>query len=201
MAHRRPRGRGISESQRRKKTWISVKTQIPGTTTDSESLFVTANKLETATTGGSPGAVASSVFALISDQFSGLGDEASTLPEECTILRARGSLVFPQSSPGAGPIVEGQYAFGMGVTDIRGLTGASTPGPIVDSDWDGWMFLRQSSIGPLTFASAEVDIKAMRKIKTGDALFFAAQAVNGNDVAALAGGEWVFDMRLLILLP
>ncbi len=202
MAHRRSfgRGRGISETQRRKKAWFSVKFPIAAQVLDS--LFQTSIRMVTPATTASAGSTTLDVLGAV-DAGSGTdeGDEFSTLPEECTILRARGSLLFPKNTAGAGATdVADQYAFGFGVTDIRTIVNATVPGPIVDTDWDGWMFLRQSALPPVEANSGIVDVKAMRKIKTGDAFFLAAQAVNGN-ASVTPLGQFQFDLRLLILLP
>jgi len=202
MAHSRRgfRGRGISDSQRRKKTWISVKqdsaVRIPG-----DAQFLTAITITTPLSAAAGGAISDAGFILVSDPEAGEGDEVSTLPEECTILRARGSLLFPANGiPSTGGRISEQFVFGFGVTDIRSLVLGVTPGPIIDSDWDGWMFLRQSGSKPVDSQGTLVDVKAMRKIKTGDAFFFAAQSVSGDGNATPAG-DFIFDLRLLILLP
>jgi len=96
MAHRRSsfRARGISDSQRRKKTWTQIKqlvdgAQIPG--------FVTNFAIDI-TSVGVPG------IGITEGQFLVEGDGTanfplkSALPEECTILRIRGSLSFPKTS-------------------------------------------------------------------------------------------------------
>ncbi len=202
MAHRRGsfRRAGISQSQRRKKAWIGVKT-ANGAVGATQVLFNTSIVMETAITGAAAGAQQTDTFGLVGSGAVEAGDEQSTLPEESTILRARGSLSFPKNSStgGQGPAND-NYAWGFGVTDIRSIVAAVVPLPITDVDWDGWMFLRQSSVAPVDSEGTMVDVKAMRKIKTGDALFFAAQAVSGDAVATPIG-TWIFDMRLLILLP
>ncbi len=200
-----PRGRGsfrrpgISQSQRRKKTWGQVKfaTVGPGGT---GSLFVTSIHMHTNATSNVAGAIQNDLIAAIDSGISGLGDEISTFPEECTLLRARGSLLFPKNLQSGTVLTADNYAWGFGITDIRSLSEGFSPKPIVDSDWDGWMFLRQSAVGPVDSDGTVVDVKAMRKIETGDALFFAAQAVNGDSVITPAA-DWMFDMRFLILLP
>ncbi len=201
MAHRRGgfRGRGISQSQRRKKAWIAVK-QANTSVTATGSLFTTAIHLETAVTPASSGGQTSSTRALIDEGIQGLGDEVSTLPEESTILRIRGSLLMPKNSIGVAQQVADNYSFGFGVTDIRSIVGGSSPLPISDVDWDGWMFLRQSASVALDSNATILDVKAMRKIKTGDAFFATAQAVTG-DTTATPVGNFLFDLRLLMLLP
>jgi len=206
MAVRRSfaRGRGISESQRRKKTWISVKVPTAATGLDTAQ-FQTAAFLEVPATSTPIGSTQKAGLALIEDPGGSatVGAEQSTLPEESTILRARGSLLFPKNTAlegTASSTLTDQYAFGFGVTDIRGAVQGTFPGPILDADWDGWMFLRQSAVAPVDSDGTMVDVKAMRKLKGGDCLFFAVESVSGDGVSTPAG-VFIFDMRLLILLP
>jgi len=200
MAHRRSfkGGGGISDSQRRKKTWITLK--VANGATGSSTLFNTVLALNVGATPTNAGGRAQTTFGVIDDQVSGLGDEVSSLPDECTILRARGSLLFPKNVPGALVGMLDQHVFGFGVTDIRSIVNASVPGPITDGDWDGWMFLRQSSVSPLDSMGTIVDVKAMRKIKTGDAFFLTAETVAATSAGSPAA-DYIFDLRLLILLP
>jgi len=102
MAHRRGsfRRSGISQAQRRKKTWISVK-QSSGLATSGEANFRTSIQMNLPATGASQDATTKVSLALVSD-FPGTtpgtqGLEESTLPEESTILRVRGSLLFPKN--------------------------------------------------------------------------------------------------------
>jgi len=62
------------------------------------------------------------------------------------------------------------------------------------------MFLRQSAVSPVDSEGTMMDVKAMRKIETGDSLFFAAQSVAGSATGAPLA-TFVFDARLLMLLP
>ncbi len=197
------RGGGISDSQRRKKTWISLKVDTTSTT-PGQATFMTAFVLQTANTGTSIGSIESQAFGAVNEPFTSEGGEVSSLGEEVTILRMRGSLTFPKSdgTPGAVPgVIESQYAFGLGVTDVRSLVGGVFPGPIIDADWDGWMFLRQSTTAPLDPEGTAVDVKAMRKIQSGDAFFASVQAVNGQSGITTPAADWVLDLRLLLLLP
>ncbi len=203
MAHRRGsfrRGGGISDAQRRKKTWVSLKVAT-GANTAPESDFMTAIEMETAISGGvfQPSKVA---IIAVNDPTAQIGNESSSLGEETTILRTRGSLLFPKSDPAqaASPnLIVQQNAFGIGVTDVRSLVNGVFPGPIVDADWDGWMFLRQSTVTPVDSVGTVIDIKAMRKIESGDALFVAAESISA--MAATTAASWVFDLRFLLLLP
>jgi len=194
------RPRGISQSQRRKKTWISVKAAV-ATPSAGDSIFTTSFQLPVAQTGASDGSHSEVAFGLIDVGAAGDGDEFSTLPEECTVLRIRGSLLFPNNAFASGDTLPiNNHAFGIGVTDIRSIVNSNFPGPIIDSDWDGWMFLRQSALKPLDAQATMMDVKSMRKIKTGDALFFAAQTVNGTGGGG-ASADWAMDARILVLLP
>ncbi len=163
--------------------------------------FTTSLPFETVATPANPGGTDFSLRAAVDVGGSVSGDEVSSLPEESTILRMRGSLLFPKNVPIAGQAtISDQYVFGMGVTDVRSIVNAQTPLPVTDPDWDGWMFLRQSSLPPVESESSIVDVKSMRKIKTGDAFFQVGQAVSGDSVATPAG-LWVLDLRILLLLP
>lgn len=126
----------------------------------------------------------------------------STIPEESTILRIRGSLLFPNYNIDD-PIVAGaafETCFGMGVAPIKDLDADSYPGPCSEASWDGWMFRRQSSLEDITFEGSIIDVKAMRKVKSGDAFFVMAEMVNISAVGTL-DFDWQWDLRLLILLP
>jgi len=191
---------GVSQSQRRKKTWISLKAATGAVDADA-SAFQTSLIMTSSNMAAKIGGFAKVARAAISVGDAVVGDEQSSFPEESTILRARGSLLFPKIDVGSvGVLVDQQFAFGFGVTDLRSLTEGSFPGPIIDSDWDGWMFLRQSTVSAVDSIGTVVDVKAMRKIQTGDAFFVAAETVSGDGVT-LNFGTWVFDLRLLILLP
>ena len=192
--------RGISDSQRRKKAWVSIK-NILDPSGAQQSNFQTSLVINLPESTAGPGGRAEAFRGVIADPVSGVGDEFSTLPEESTILRVRGSLLFPAHDITAtAASVGAQYAFGFGVTDIRSIVNGVAPGPIVDADWDGWMFLRQSAVADITYPGSVIDVKAMRKIKTGDAFFMAAQSVTGFAATAPAE-DFTFDLRLLMLLP
>jgi len=199
MAHRAFRGRGISQSQRRKKAWIGVKTPIPGAV--SQTGFTTAVVLAVPTGPGIIGASTAIVFGVINPGTGTQGSELSNLPEESTILRARGSLLFPKTTFDSltGTIID-QYSFGFGVTDIRSIVAGAVPKPITDVDWDGWMFIRSSALPPVEANSGVLDVKSMRKIKTGDAFFLVAEAIGASTSPSVAA-DFVFDLRLLMLLP
>ncbi len=202
MAHKRFRSRGISDSQRRKKTWVSLKNDTTVSTAGVAS-FQTAfvmGTLPQVATGG----IGNDFLASVLDPSTTIGDAQSTLPSEFTILRICGSLLFPKStaaaSAGVPTLIGQQNAIGFGVTDIRSIINGSVPGPIVDADWDGWMFMRQSNVSPVDSIGSVVDVKSMRKLRDGDAFFISAQSVVG-DTAQATDVEWFLDLRLLLLLP
>jgi len=191
--------RGISDAQRRKKTWIAAKEATNSLSQDAS--FTTSIALNTADTGPTPGSFSSAAFILVNDRVVGVGDEVSSLGEEVTILRSRGSLLFPKNTIDVGQSkMSDIYGFGFGITDVRSLVNGAFPGPLTDVDWDGWMFLRTSAVPPVDSVGSVVDVKSMRKIESGDALFFSVQSMSGDSVIT-PKGNWAFDMRFLILLP
>jgi len=198
MAHRRGSFRGVSPSQKRKKTWLAAKTatdlgQSPG--------FSTSLGFQTDVSGLLAGQ--SSKVAFVGTGGTGVGGDpfTSVLGDEVTILRTRGSLVFPKNEvDGSTGVVTLNNSFGIGVTAIGDGTLSSFPSPITDVDWDGWMFLRQSGVGPVDSTGTVIDIKAMRKIQDGECVFFAAESaisIAGQVVVS----TWTFDLRFLIMLP
>ncbi len=199
MAHRRTRSRGISQTQRRKKTWLQLRTvigvgdQTPG--------FQTSFGLGVDTPGSFGSSDRDGFFAATGDG-TGAAPFQSSLPEESTILRVRGSLQFPKTevTGGGGTFgIANQAAFGFGVAPLTDNFNSSYPGPITDADWDGWMFLRQSTLPPVEANSGIVDVKAMRKLRSGDTFFVMAEGL--QIAATTVPFEWAFDLRLLILLP
>jgi len=193
MARRRSFSRGISDSQRRKKTWVAMK---ESKSSNNSPGFVTSLPIEV-TTPALTGAGSRTVLAAQTGDGTGGDPFHSTLPEESTILRIRGSMLFPKTE--FSTIVTTQFNIGFGVKPITGNLSSHFPGPITDSDWDGWMFMRQSGLPPLEAASTIIDIKSMRKLQTGDVFFISAEGVAG--AAATATGLWILDLRLLLLLP
>ncbi len=199
MAHRRSfRGRGISDSQRRKKTWTAIKFATTGATSG-EAAFLTSFTLETPALSN-PNEIGSFTLATITDPTTEAGDELSTLPEEATILRIRGTVLFPKNLAGTPPSSNlEQHVIGFGVTDIRSLVGGSAPNPIIDADWDGWMFLRQSAVTPVDSEGTVFDVKSMRKLRGGDTFFMTVTTSGGSGSIPIS--TWVVDARLLLLLP
>ena len=198
MAHRRSSRRGVSDTQRRKKAWFTVKEIVGGggASPGFQTSFST-----TLTTPGVGGTSTRSVFALLAGSGTGADPLVSQIPEESTILRMRGSLLFPKNVPdtGGGP-ADSQFAVGFGVTAIRDSNADSYPAPISEGDWDGWMFLRQSAVSPVDSIGTMVDVKSMRKVKSGDFFFISFEASAGVNVLNTVG-LWMLDLRILLLLP
>jgi len=188
MAHRNRgfggRG-GISESQRRKKSWRSM----PGSGTAGEegnSFF-----LQTASIGG-PGGHTTTLF---------FGTTFNPEIAEATILRIRGTIDVQKSSIlAAGADI---YALGICVASEHSagvIDGVPNPASAEGADWDGWMFLRSAAQIALDITGTVVDVKAMRKIKSGDALCivagFATSQPTGGPIGTFTG-----SLRGLFLLP
>jgi len=189
MTHRRGsfvRGRGISDSQWRKKLWgaFVLSASPAGVTTP------TIRLVPSMTGGASPTeAVASVVFA--------------TQPE-ATMLRIRGSLNLEKNDVTAIEIKT--LAFGIGVMETGALNLGSAPNPASPdgSDWDGWMFTRSINTSILDANAAIVDVKSMRKIQSGYSLFFAAgvySMTTDDSVTTNLSPAFEFTARGLLLLP
>jgi len=138
-------------------------------------------------------------FLGISGDGTGAAPFTGSLPSESTILRVRGSLVFPKTNAGTANVLE-QFSFGFGVSAISDNLSSSYPAPITDMDWDGWMFLRQSGASVQSAFGSVIDVKAMRKIQDGELFFIAAEGVTVGGTGT-ADNLWIFDLRLLLLLP
>jgi len=196
MAHRRGgsfRGRGISESQRRKRSWFSADGAI---LVGSD---LAATSLTPATLSGPGQTIAVLNFSASDNKL-----------EESTILRIRGYVEVPKSvvnTSSAGNT--SVFAFGIGVVSdeaaksVTGLSGFdAVPNPATASgvDWDGWMFLRSSNQSPVDVTGTILDVKAMRKWKSGDSLVFVAGAA--TDVAGgVTAQQFTMSLRMLLLLP
>ncbi len=187
MAHRRGsfRGRsgGISETQRRKKAWIDMNAQAAiGNDISGGQLF--------------PPAVVAP------------GDSVSILQfpsqagfQESTILRIRGNVNVPKSAYADSANTD-VFAFGIGIVSDQAAEASAVPNPATATgyDWDGWLFLRQSDAPPVDSVGTIVDVKAMRKWKSGDSIVFVAGLAT-SAAAGVAGQSFGFSLRGLFLLP
>jgi len=202
MAHARRsfRGRGISDSQRRKKSWI----QLTGPTTEG------GNNPAFGTTQ-TPNIVLpiAQVTPVSDSQGSSVGllsdPVLDKVPAESTILRIRGSINLPKNM--AITDVVTNYAFGFGVMEATAAALGAFPNPATPDGgaWDGWMFYRSQQAGALDANATLFDVKAMRKVQSGQAIIavfgsFTA-TVSGATVPVIDGVQVEFNARALILLP
>jgi len=155
MAHRRGsfrgRGTGISESQRRKKTWSGF--ALGATNFNGFAITIPA-------TGATPDATLSLV------SFSAAG----TIQQESTLMRLRGSVSVPKSTPDATTALT--VAFGIAMVTDEAAAAASVPNPAtaIGADWDGWLFYRANVAAPADANATVFDAKAMRKFDGGMSL-------------------------------
>jgi len=186
MAHRRGsfRGRGISESQRRKKTWAGF--GIAGIPNYGIELRL-----------GVPGAAP--LDAVVLAQFS---SATSSKFVEGTLIRLRGSVDVPKSTAGD-TTTSITVAFGIGFITDEAAAAVSVPNPATPegASWDGWMFHRTGAQGNLDANSGVVDSKSMRKWNDGQSLVFVAgMSLPSLSTVATVQIVQVF-LRGLILLP
>jgi len=189
MANRsRFRSRGISETQRRKKAWIDMNAAPAG-----------PGGVDLSGGGLQPPDVVSAGNSLALLQFP---SQQGFL--ESTILRIRGSLNVPKSTYLDSAVSSGStsFAFGIGIVSDESAAALAVPNPATSSgyDWDGWMFLRQSDTTALDPAGVIVDVKAMRKWKSGDSIVFVAGLATGQGSGEV-GQVFGFSLRGLFLLP
>ncbi len=187
----------MPESQMRKKTWIQAN-DPSGITPSATDAALTQIRLALTAPGAGKGRYSGQFFALIDDT-----TELSSIPEESTILRMRGELSMPDNVVALQGL---DFAFGIGITDVRSLLGGSPPNPAADPSWDGWMFLRhgfqtENEIGTGGYGDHVMDVKAKRKIRGGEALFFAATQQNTGASSSGISADVGFTARLLTLLP
>jgi len=176
--------RGISETQRRKKAWVGM------------------NSLPESGADMSGGRLLPPPIVAIGDSLTLLQFASQPGFQESTILRIRGTIEVPKSdysgSLGGNTIT----AFGIGVVSDAAAEATAVPNPATETgyDWDGWLFLRQSTVGPLDANATIMDVKAMRKWKSGDSIIFVAGASTDN-AAGYTSLAVAFSLRGLFLLP
>ncbi len=171
MAHRRSfgRGRGISQSQRRKKLWAAF--NAPAVDSGGQgtlSQLVLNFDPPTLPVGSTPGSSSFASFTFVSGKSPGLIDP------ESTIMRIRGSLIQDKNSADSATGEFNTFAFGMGVMETTAASTPTLPNPAtaLGAGWDGWMFYRSISTSILDAEASIVDVKAMRKVQSGYSLFF-----------------------------
>ena len=183
MAHRNFRGRA-SQTNRRKRLWADLNVQSAGG--DLAVMTLTPPDLVAA---GSSLAV------------SGFPSSGAPALLEATVMRIRGYIDVPKTAVGTSGLNDDVFAFGIGLVSEEAFEVAAVPNPATGSglDWDGWMFLRSSSQAALDPASTIMDVKAMRKWESGQALVFVAGMAT-TTVSGLIGQQIVFSARGLFLL-
>jgi len=195
MAHRRSfRGRGISDAQRRKKSWIQI-----------NSVAVTNGSTGDLTIGLKFSAPTGAVLTSPQSQTVGFFSDEGEIPEESTILRIRGSLNISKNSYSVGSI--DAFAFGIGVLERNAAELGVVPDPSTPKGgaWDGWMFVRSINSSIVDANATIVDVKSMRKLQGGYALILVVGAtrstIPAGDPASAPPIEAEFTGRALILLP
>jgi len=176
--------RGISETQRRKKAWIDMNVgpalgeDISGGNLSAPTLVAPGDSVAVLAFPSQPGFT------------------------ESTLLRIRGNLTVPKStySGSAGNMIV--HAFGIGIVSDQSAEALAVPNPATASgyDWDGWMFLRQGNSEALEPNAEIVDVKAMRKWKSGDSIVFVVGLAT-SQAAGASGTSSKFSLRGLFLLP
>jgi len=203
MAHRASFRRGISQSQRRKKSWIQVTGPAASsdgfvnidTQTPNMNLFVPA-------TGAGAFSVVQASAGLISDPV------LDKIPAESTLLRLRGSMNLPKNevASGAAALIT-TFAIAIGVMEAGAAALGAFPNPATPDGgaWDGWMFYRSQQAGSLDANASVFDVKSMRKIQSGSAFIvvFGEYSVTANNSVhpGLPDVSAQINMRGLILLP
>jgi len=127
-----------------------------------------------------------------------------TFVPECTILRLRGSINLPKNE--AGPTTIQNFALGIAVMELGAAKLGAFPNPATPEggDWDGWMFYRSQQTAALDSNASIVDVKAMRKLQSGNSFIIVAGSFfSRTDGAAPSSGAFdvQINLRALILLP
>jgi len=119
---------------------------------------------------------------------------------ESTLLRIRGTVSVEKSA--YFPSVAEIQAFGIGIVSDQAAEALAVPNPATATgyDWDGWMFLRQSSEIAVDVQGTMMDVKSMRKWQSGDSIVFVAGAATDNP-AGFTATQLLFSLRGLFLLP
>ena len=200
MAHRRGsfRGRGISDSQRRKKLWSAFQGPAVNESSLGDPTITLNFELAAGPVLTSPQSQSfAHVFVAAND--------AGAIDPESTLMCLRGSLQLQKNAVGVGNIQT--FAFGIGVLEAGAALLGAFPNPATPegANWDGWMFYRSQAQGALDANAGQVDAKAMRKIQSGYALIMVMGSHEATFIAgsvsqapAIAG---FFTSRGLFLLP
>ena len=175
MAHRGSfRRSGISQSQRRKKTWgaftAPTTTAFGSSPAGVQSTTLSFNASLPLNGLTSPQETAAA-FAFDTDSIEGIDPES-------TLMRLRGSLNMEKNSISSVEVEN--HAFGIAVVETTNTLGANpkfpNPANPAGAQWDGWMFYRSINSAILDAEGSIVDVKSMRKIQSGYSLIFVVGA-------------------------
>jgi len=201
MAHRASsfRGRGVSQSQRRKKTWVQLTGPILDLNGASDGLLQSANMTLVIPAGTPVTSDFASHVGIFSDPV------LDKVPEESTLLRLRGSINMPKNEHSATSTTN--FAVGIGVMEAGAASLGAFPNPATPDGgaWDGWMFYRSQQQSNLDANSGVIDVKAMRKMQGGQSFVIVFGLNKGTPDGSVAGGTsaelMAINLRGLILLP
>jgi len=198
MAHRRPRGRGISQAQRRKKSWVTLHAPAVGSSGATDGLNLT-NSLRFVISGTAP------TEPTQAKSVGFFSTAADLIPPEATILRIRGSVDMPTNTNTDTDIFT--FAMGIGVLESSAAALGAFPNPAdpIGAAWDGWMWYRSVQDTVLDSAGATFDVKSMRKVQSGYSLIvvFGAHLTTSDSSIPSPGITGIANLsaRALILLP
>jgi len=204
MAHRAFRGRGISQSQRRKKSWVN----LAGLTSGQDLIQVSSTPNNTLNYDVSQGSVSAnpssqSLGYVFDPALSGSGLDA-----ESTILRIRGSLLLGKNTETGTPpqSLIATFAFGIGVMETQAANLGAWPNPatVKGALWDGWMFYRSLNSSIVDATAAIVDVKSMRKLQSGQSIILVMgveQSASDDTPAVAPAFTGSFTARALMMLP
>jgi len=196
------RGRGISDSQRRKKSWIQItgpaivdSGSSGGVQTPNMTFAIASGGLANASSQGRS-------IGLISDPV------LDKVPAESTILRLRGSINLQKNSLDTPNGVVENLALGIGVMEATAAALGAFPNPATPDGgaWDGWMFYRSQQQSNVDANSGVVDVKSMRKVQSGEAIIIVfgvfVATDDGSDLPQAVNDRICsVNLRGLILLP
>ena len=143
-----------------------------------------------------------------SSSVSTVGLGAQSLEDGLTIVRIRGLISLVLSAVDA-PLSGFQGAFGICIVsqDAAAVGPTAIPDPVVDEDWDGWMWHQYYSlIQPIAFAAQSaasaveklvIDTKAMRKFAANDVLILIGEHLETGTCTMTVSA----DSRVLVKLP
>ncbi len=199
MAHRGSfRGRGISKSQRRKKSWEGFNVLTVDDDNVGSVLTAQMNFAETGSIQNTNPVQLSTGFAFAA------GQTAGEIRPESTLIRIRGSLNMVKNAISG--VTNTVVAFGIGVMETGAVFAGAFPNPASPAgrDWDGWMFYRSIQTSILDAEASIVDVKSMRIIQSGYSLFFAMgeyKSTSDDTTLSTANTSGEFSGRGLFLLP